>query len=138
MTSFPPPPQRALPAPPSLVSSESRSEQVNKQSVTSAAHYIDMALDVVDSQFKATRQTNSAQWYDTPRAQANNNCHCDITCVDGRQLRRHLRNKHPEHCEELFHCAKCKLTFHRRDSALNHFRRFHDGKSGDLTRPVRQ
>ena len=75
----------------------------------------------------ATRQLNDTLGYDTPRPVTNDNCHlCDTICGDHRQLRRHLRSDHPEECTDLFHCDLCKLTFVRRDSAINHHRRMHN------------
>ena len=122
----PPPALRALPPPPSSPEPSSPMEQADRQSTTSSTQYVDMAFAVVDPQYSAVQQTNTALGYDTPRPIADSKCHlCDVTCADGRQLRRHLRSKHPEECDDLFHCSKCKLNFVRRDSALNHYRRFH-------------
>ena len=52
MDGSPPTPQRALPAPPCPAPLVSHEELVNQEPVTSLAQYIDMAFDVVDSQFK--------------------------------------------------------------------------------------
>ena len=135
----PPPELRALPAPPSPVQPTSPAEQADRQSATSSNQYIEMAFAVVDPQFSAIEQTNSALGYDTPRPIADGKCHlCDVTCADGRQLRRHMRGKHPKECDDLYHCAKCKLTFLRRDSALNHYRRFHSKKSETRPKLMRQ
>ena len=84
-----------------------------------------------------SRRVNEALGYDTPRTVVNNDCHlCSATCADQRLLRRHLRNKHPEECTDLFHCGPCKLTFLRRDSAINHHRRIHNVEKITTMRPL--
>ena len=89
-----------------------------------------LVVDVVMAQEYARQQRNEMLNYDAPRPVTCTDCHlCDAKSMDQWQLDRHIRRRHPANRTDLFQCEKCKLSFYRRDSAINHHKRFHSKKA---------